>query len=33
MIISCMFKENMRTWTEIIELAGLCEKKLCNATS
>ena len=32
-IIWCMFIANVQTCTEIIELADLLEKKLCNATN
>lgn len=33
MITLRIFEENMRNWTETIELADLIEKKLHNATS
>ena len=33
MIMSYIFKENMRTWTEIIELADMSEKKLPSVTN
>ena len=33
MTMSRIFKENMSTWTDIIELADLVEMKLYNATN